>query len=551
MKRNLQVFYAFFSGIILALAIQNELLPFGNPFLGLIALVPLYIALSSAKTARFAGLLFAIQITVTHLLSSFWLGFFKDFAIFTLGGTVAWYFVSGYFIGQLFYGIFYVPKHKILYSASGKDSWFIPRRILLFTSLMIMYEWNKSTGFLAYPWGTVYMSAYSWKTICQIASITGTAGISALFILFSSVIAEGYILLDSARSRSSNNTNRSYAMTAVFCISLFALSAVYGVYEYSKVREPVKIMDTVLVQQNTDDWIDNGSDENGILISQELTTKAISDKEKKPDIVLWSELVLTYVYFPHFYSEFFEYPEESPLLPFIQKTAAPFIIGGYVRFPGENREYANSAVYLDKNAEYLGFSAKTRLVPFAELIPYADKAWMRKFMQKLVGFSSSWTPGKELRLFSVPLKSGEDAKIANLVCFEDAFSDLCRSYFALGSEVFLNITNDSWSKTKSAELQHFAVASFRAIEMRTTLVRSTNSGYSTVVNPAGKVLYDMPLFTADSIYAEVPIYERQVTTYAVFGNWLPFLCALFLALSFIILVIVQFRGKHEKQYNQG
>lgn len=84
MKRNLQVFYAFFSGIILALAIQNELMPFGNPFLGLLALIPLYTALSSVKTPRMAGILFSIQITVTHLLSSFWLGFFKEFAIFTI-----------------------------------------------------------------------------------------------------------------------------------------------------------------------------------------------------------------------------------------------------------------------------------------------------------------------------------------------------------------------------------------------------------------------------------------------------------------------------------
>jgi len=544
MKRNLQVFYAFFSGIILALAIQNELMPFGNPFLGLIAFIPLYAALSSVKSARFAGLLFSVQITVTHLLSSFWLGFFKEFAIFTIGGTAAWYFISGYFIGQLFYGIFYIPKHKILYYASGKDSWFIPRRIMLFTSLMIMYEWNKSTGFLAYPWGTVYMSSYSWKTITQIASITGTAGISALFVLFSSVIAEGYISLDRAIHRTSNNANKSYAMTAAFCISLFVLSTIYGVYQFTKTRDPVKYMDTVIVQQNTDDWID-GTDKNGILISQDLTTKAISDNENKPDIVLWSELVLTYVYFPNYYEEFFEYPEEKPLLPFIQKTGVPFIIGGYVRFPGEHREYGNSAIYFDKDGKYMGYSAKTRLVPFAELIPYADKPWMRKFMQKLVGFSNSWTPGKELRLFYVPLKSGGDVKISNLVCFEDAFSDLCRNYFRLGSEVFINITNDSWSKTQSAELQHFAVASFRAIEMRTTLVRSTNSGYSTVVNPAGKILYDMPLFTADSLYAEVPVYKREMTPYALLGNWIPLLCGVFLFASFIVSVFLKFKEDHE------
>ncbi len=547
MNRNLQVFYAIFSGIIVALAIQNELMPFGSPFLGLFALVPLYFALSSAKTAPFTGFLFSIQITVTHLLSSFWLKNFKEYAIFTLGGTALWYFISGFFIGQLFFGIFFIPKHKTLYYASGKDAWFIPRRILLFISLMIMYEWNKSTGFLAYPWGTLYMSAYSWKTICQIASISGTAGISALFMLFSSLIAEGLLSIPLIPQRISSNATKSYAMTAAFCIVMLTLSSVYGVYQYNKIRTPIKYMHTVLVQQNTDDWIDS-SDENGILVSQALTEKAIANEENKPDIVLWSELVLTYGYFPHYYEVFLTYPEKKPLIPFIQATAVPFIIGGYVRFPtdsGMPKKYGNSALYFDKDGQYKGFSAKTRLVPFAELIPYADKVWMQKFMRAIAGISSGWTPGKDIRLFSIPLKSGEQVKIANLVCFEDAFSDLCRAYFRLGSEVFFNLTNDSWSKTKSAELQHFVVASFRAIEMRTTLVRSTNSGYSAVINPAGKILYDMPLFKADSLYAKVPVYEREMTSYVLVGNWLPFLCGLFLIIAFILKVIFRYKEDYE------
>ena len=115
----------------------------------------------------------------------------------------------------------------------------------------------------------------------------------------------------------------------------------------------------------------------------------------------------------------------------------------------------------------------------------------------------------------------------------------------MGSEVFINITNDSWSKTKSAEFQHFVVASFRAIEMRTTLVRSTNSGYSAVVNPAGTVLFDMPLFTADSLYAKVPVYKREMTPYALLGNWIPLLCGVFLLTSFILAVFFRFKEDHE------
>ena len=97
-----------------------------------------------------------------------------------------------------------------------------------------------------------------------------------------------------------------------------------------------------------------------------------------------------------------------------------------------------------------------------------------------------------------------------------------RPMFLNGAELFVNITDDSWSKTKSSEYQHFVIASYRAIEYRTTLVRSSNSGYSVVVNPQGKVIADQPLFEASALTFNVPIYKRNMTTYAKFGNWLPY-----------------------------
>ena len=96
----------------------------------------------------------------------------------------------------------------------------------------------------------------------------------------------------------------------------------------------------------------------------------------------------------------------------------------------------------------------------------------------------------------------------------------------MGSEIFLNITNDSWSKTRSSEIQHFIVASYRAIEFRTTLVRCANSGYTAVVNPAGKILADLPLFTEDTLACSIPIYKRQMTVYAQYGDWFVTVLAL-------------------------
>ena len=109
---------------------------------------------------------------------------------------------------------------------------------------------------------------------------------------------------------------------------------------------------------------------------------------------------------------------------------------------------------------------KIQLVPFAEYIPYSDRPWMRSLMQKIAGFSSGWMPGDRYVIFNIPVKNGETLSFSTPICFEDAFPEVCRKLFFAGSEVFINITNDSWSKTNSAEYQHFVISSYRAKEFR-------------------------------------------------------------------------------------
>ena len=53
------------------------------------------------------------------------------------------------------------------------------------------------------------------------------------------------------------------------------------------------------------------------------------------------------------------------------------------------------------------------------------------------------------------------------------------------------------------------------------MIRATNSGYSVVLDPRGKILTDLPLFERTGTYFEVPVYQRTTTIYSRFGNWLP------------------------------
>ena len=134
-------------------------------------------------------------------------------------------------------------------------------------------------------------------------------------------------------------------------------------------------------------------------------------------------------------------------------------------------------------------------------------------------------------------QNGNDVRFAAPICFEDAFPTLCADLHNQKSNILINLTNDSWSKTASAEYQHFAVAYFRAIELRTPLVRSTNGGYTCVVDPVGNITASLPLFTTDALSVSVPIYPYQPTFYAQWKDWLP---ALFLAIALITATAYRF-----------
>ena len=564
MHRFLQVFFAVFSAILLSLAIPNELLKFGSPALGIIASAPIYMAVRRSKNCLECFLLCFLHGFLTHLLSSFWLGNFQGYALFTLGASD---FGTGGLeaIMSLF---FYFPalfsgNRTSLEETANPDSPLIPFRTLWFASLYTVWEWVKSTGFLGYPWGTLSMTAFRWPLLTQIADITGPYGVTFLFAFASAVLGEGILILPRSAEFQKMGRSRAFLDTFRCCSVLFVLTLVYGSLQYCKEYTQTKTLNAILVQQNGDPWLKG--EENSIKVSQRLTEEKIDEirrNGKECDLVVWSEAVLK-KRFPgakYFYDGF---PSDSPLTEFIDRMNTTFLIGGPVTIDAAKHRYANSALLFNRHGEYVGSYQKMHLVPFAELIPGVEVDFVRKLMKDMVGFSYGWYPGKCVTLFDIPLSSKvadtrrakvvsvseggiaeefpqkpeKSVTISTPICFDDTAAEVCRAMFLCGSEVFVNVTNDAWSLTDSAEIQHAAVAHYRAIEYRTTLARCTNAGYTVVVGPNGKILQSLPLFEEAALAAEIPVYERQFTLYARLGNWLPILLAVLAALHILRTVL--------------
>lgn len=576
----LQVFYSVFSGLLLTTGIPNELFLLGNPFYAFISIIPYYIAIKNASSYRRAFLLGFVQALTTHLCSSFWLAYFKDFAIFTLGASALGTALIGAIMALFLYLPFSRTERPEISFYSLKTPFFEASafRIVYFSVMYTLYEWVKSTGFIGYPWGTISSAMYRWHSFTQLASITGTYGITFLTVMFDAIIAEGAFRIVLSLRRIGNTVHiedhipflQGTIDAAKTFIILFILTLLWGNYEYNKPRVPDKTLTTIMVQQNSDPWL-TYSDEETIKTSMALTaqkTEELRKLDREPQLVVWSEGSLQRS-FPSAVDYYSYEPQTQPLIEFIRQNSIPLLAGGtYCKdtFVSDDiphiRKYFNSAVAFDSQGNFRGYYGKLHLVPFAEHIPGINNPIIRKIFRKVVGISAGWNPGEQLTYFEIPCSYYKNqvtprvnsinisipyhtsrelseiplVRIATPVCFDDSFTDVIRPLFLNGAELFVNLTDDSWSRKKSSEYQHFCIASYRAIEYRTTLVRSTNAGYSVVVDPAGKILCDQPLFEKSAAAFDVPVYERVITPYARFGNWLPYTCLCIFVLVSIMMV---------------
>jgi apolipoprotein N-acyltransferase len=507
------------SAILMTLAVPNELFKHGFIPLGFVALIPLYVGILELRGPKSAALATGLFGALQHGLTSYWLWFFKDFRIWTLGSTTVAYF--------------------IVYAVLGLYLWFLldrggRARPLGFILLWTAFEYLKSVGFLGYPWGLLPYSLTDALPFLQIADITGLYGVTALLAASNAALAE--LLLGIGLPNKGALTRPARLGYSTLALGLAALALGYGLLRMASPIPKVGSLDAVLVQQNTDPWAES-DDQNAVATDIRLARQAIAIAPRKPDIILFSEtsLMRPYAESRSYYSQ---KPTLDPLIPFIKDSGSWLLTGAPVVLDWTTYEATNSAILIDPQARLVRSYAKIHPVPFAEAIPFMEYPGFKKFMQNVVGLESGWSMGTEYVIFDLPTKSGS-LRFGAPICFEDAFADVCRNFSLGGADLLINLTDISWSKTESAEIQHWAAARFRAIEARKTLVRSTNGGVSCVVGPFGETSAVLPLFKAASEFVQVPVYrEASPTFYIRWGDWFP-RAALLLTAALTLILIMQ------------
>ena len=181
---------------------------------------------------------------------------------------------------------------------------------------------------------------------------------------------------------------------------------------------------------------------------------------------------------------------------------------------------------------------KQRLVPFGEFVP------MREIIEVLI------PPLTEIGMLSEDLVAGEESTVLDTevgrfgcgICFDSIYEDLIRESVLGGAEIIAISTNDSWFEDSAALAMHNAQSRLRAIETGRYVVRSANTGISSIIDPMGRVMTELPA-NVEGYVAENVYMRDEITVYTHIGNTFVYLCMAALVAPFAVSAVVKLRKK--------
>lgn len=485
--------------ILFALSFPSFLSQEGFLFpVAFIAILPVFIVVHRTGWVRvfIYGALYGF---FCYVLYNFWLATFHPLALIVVPIIYATYFF-------------------ILFPVLKLIDWLFPHYgYILQTFVWIAYEFLRTQGYLGYAYGILGYSQYMFLPLARFAALTGIWGVT-LIVIFPSVflgngLKNGYkdfILF-----------LKKHKPAIIAYAALFFLVITYGLLDVANL-DNVKTWKAALIQQNSDPWKNNYDEyEKSLDTLIELSNRALKDN---PDIIIWSETAFVpAIYYHNQYREFNKALEVVlKLLDFLKQQNIPYIIGNddgrkvKIGTPYETRIDYNASI-LFSEGEIKKIYRKTHLVPFTEHFPYKDiLPWMHKLLIDLD--THFWEKGTEYTVFEI-----DGISFSTPICFEDTFGYLCRRFVQNGAQVLVNMTNDTWSGSVVAEIQHMSMAVFRAIENKRSMVRSTNSGITCLITPNGRIAKQLDPFVEDYLIVDIPLYSGTTTLYTRWGDWFAFL----------------------------
>lgn len=357
-------------------------------------------------------------------------------------------------------------------------------------------------------------SQFKFTLLTQIVDVTGMLGLSALIGLINGAIYELSCVVIERR--------RIVLARALVAPGVVALALIYGsvrLPQVDAVTAAARTLRVGVVQTNIGstakgDFPEEFMDEH-FKMSEQLVRQA-----PDVDVLLWPESV---------YDGYIDKRDpQRPLAGFAQ-LHKPVILGALTvdDVNGDRRaEFFNSVVVVSEAGRMTSSFDKVELLAFGETLPFS-----RSFpaITQIIGNGNWFTHGSSYE----HLRFGS-AKLLPTVCYEDIIPAHVRRLWGHDgpASAIVNVTNDSWYGNTHEPMLHLVLASFRSIETRRPLIRSTNTGISALVDPAGRLVQRTGQWTRETMVASVPLIETGTTTfYMRFGDLVGYVAVLLTAIG--------------------
>lgn len=535
-KWHIKLALSVLSGLILSLAWYVR----GAAIIIMLAFVPLFwlsdISLKSGKRNAFGRgiLLFYPAFFVFNLITTYWI------AYCTVPGAAA-AIVANALLQTLTFSAWHACRKQVENKVL---------QAVMLIAFWISFEYLHLNWDLTWPWLNLGNVFASMPGMVQWYSITGALG-GTLWIL----ICNFLVYCDPLTNREQKKRPRKVGSIVTLAVLIVPMLISLLMYRLAvqQIDETTPI-EAVIVQQNTDPWVEEYSLTNTQEIQRILDVAQPYITEKTNLIVTPESAVAHTIEMEalkkHTFMEGDTRFEGFSLFDSVT-TAYPnlnFVLGlstvsisdhktspvAIECNPGQFMEFFNTAGFYNKNG-LVSHYHKSRLVPGVEKMPFPKVfGFLEKTLIELGGSNSSLGNDTEQRVFELDV-DGKKVRVGTGICYESIYGELMGRFVRNGANVLCVITNDSWWDDSPGHRQHFEMSRLRAIETRRYVLRAANGGFSGVIDPLGRVLektnYDERTAIKTTVYA-----RNGETFYVKHGDYLARI-ALLLAFCGLIYAI--------------
>jgi apolipoprotein N-acyltransferase len=399
------------------------------------------------------------------------------------------------------------------------------RLAFLLAAVWVAQEWLRSVVFSGWGWNSLGTALHAQLVLIQIAEFTGVAGISFM-VAFTNVILLATVrrfILETQVKPMRPHFDLTLTMASIVGVMGFGVHALH-------VRRESAPLNVALVQPNIprDEKFSVEFANKTFEKFTELSRPAL-EGNAHADLLVWPESAMPGPVLGDELSHRF-------VMDFSASAKTDLLLGTIDQ--DETHAY-NAAMLVSDAGAHLQIYRKVHLVPFGEYVPGRHTI---PLLARVVGdqVPDDFAFGKEFTVFKL---TGDKAKVAPLICFEDTIGDLARQFVLNGANLLVNVTNDGWFLRSAGSRQHLANAVFRCVETRLPLVRAANTGVTCFINEFGNITQTLldengTPFTQGTLTGQVAVVTNpELTFYVRHGEWFAYTCVGVMTLTVAFLIV--------------